>query len=133
MLVVLVKLDLLVQFICNVIYSYTRVAGLPEAVEKLAVLTLLIPYDRCINNGSGAFGIYLELIDDLVNAHGLDLLAAVRAERLSYTRIKKSEVIVYLGNSTYCGSGIADRGLLVNGDRRRQSFNTVQVRLIELA
>ena len=100
MLVILVKLDLLIQLICNVIYSYTRVAGLPEAVKELAELTLFIAYHRRVDDGSGAFGIYLELIYYLIYSHGLDLLAAGRTERLSDTRIKKSEVIVYLRNGT---------------------------------
>ena len=49
----------------------TCALDLPEALEELAELTLLASYNRRIDDGSGAFGIYLELIDDPTDAvHG---------------------------------------------------------------
>ena len=52
--------------------------------------------------------------------------------RYTDTRIKKTEIVIYLRYSTDSRSRITARRLLINGDRRRKTVDTVKIRLFQL-
>src|ERR1039458_10227310 len=52
--------------------------------------------------------------------------------RLADARIEQTQVVIDLGDGPDRRTGVARRGLLVNGDRGRQSLYEVHVRLVHL-
>ena len=62
-----------------------------------------------------------------------DFAPAHRAVRDADPRVEQAQVIVNLRHGAHGGAGILGRGFLVNGNRRGETFNIIQIRLFHLA
>ena len=132
-LLVLVELDILGKLIHYAVYANADEAGLPCAFELLCVLSLAVPDDRRKELHSGPLGELHNGVYHLVDALLGDDSSADRTVRNTYPRIEKSEVVVYLGNSSHGRTGVLGGGLLVYGYSRRESLYAVHIGLFHLS
>jgi hypothetical protein len=73
------------------------------------------------------------LVDDLLRGLPGDRPPALRAVRPAGAREQQAEVVVDLGDRPDRGARVAARRLLVDGDRRREALDEVDVGLVHLA
>ena len=73
-----------------------------------------------------------DLIHDLVNALLPDLTTAFGAVRHADPRPEKAQIVIDLRHCTHGGTGILGRGLLVNGDGRREAVDIIHIGFIHL-
>ena len=104
-----------------------------ELVEEGVVLPLAAPHDRRQHLEAGAVGELQHPVDDLLRRLARDELSAVRAVRDADPGVKKTEVVVDLGDGADRRARVARRRLLVDRDRRRQALDEVDVGLVHLA
>ncbi len=100
--------------------------------EKLAVLALALVDQWCEQHEPGAFAEGRELIHHLLDRLWLDRDLAVGTERYADGRPQQPQVVVDLGHRSHRRAWVARSGLLLDGDRRRQSFNGVHIRFLHL-
>ena len=104
-----------------------------QVAEQLAVLALAPAHHRGQHLEPGALVQLQHPVDDLLRALPRDRSAADRAVRLAHPGVQQPQVVVNLGDRADRGARVASRGLLVDGDRRRQPVDEVDVRLVHLA
>ena len=104
-----------------------------ELVEEGVVLPLAAPHDRRQHLEAGAVGELQHPVDDLLGRLARDELSAVGAVRDADPGVKKTEVVVDLGDGPDRRARVARRRLLVDRDRRRQALDEVDVGLVHLA
>ncbi|MNL49158.1 hypothetical protein D3C87_1720690 [compost metagenome] len=68
------------------------------------------------------------VLQDLVFAHALHLLARIVRESISSTRIQQTHKIVDLSNGTYCRTRVFTGRLLFNGNNRAQARHLIHIR-----
>ena len=122
-----VELDLLA------IDDRARVAARGEILEQVDELALLLRDHRAHDLVARARLERHELVGDLLHGLLLDALTAFGAVRYSDARPQQSHVVVDLGYRADRGPRVAVGGLLVDGDRRTQSFDEVHVGPVDLA
>ena len=74
-----------------------------------------------------------DLVDDLLDRLALDLASAGRAVRMADAGEEEPQVIVDLGDGPDRRARVAAGTLLIDGDRRREPVDLVDVRLLHLA
>ncbi len=131
--VLLVESDLLVERAhLAVDPSASETLGL-ELVEHLAVLALAPLHDRREHLELRA-GLQLhDAIDDLVGCLPLDGSAARRAVRDTDAREQQTQVVIDLCHGAHGRARVPARRLLVDGDRRGEPLDVVDVGLVHLA
>ena len=71
-------------------------------------------------------------LDDLLGGLAGDLPAATRAVRHADRGIEQAEVVVDFGDGADGGAWAAAGGLLLDGDRRREAFDRIDVGALDL-
>ena len=104
-----------------------------QLTQQLAVLALAPPHHRGQHLEPGALVELEHPVHDLLRALPRDRAAADRAVRLAHPRVQQPQVVVDLGDGADRGPRVAARGLLVDGDRRGQPVDEVDVGLVHLA
>ena len=132
-LVLLVEDDLLLEPAQLAVDLHAREAVRPQLLEELAVLALAPPHDRRQHHELGAVGELHHLVDHLLRRLRGDRAAAVKAVRMADPGPEQAQVVVDLGDRADRRARVARRGLLVDRDRRAETLDRVDVRLVHLA
>ena len=103
-----------------------------DRVEHPVALGLAILDERPQHEEPRPFGQPEDLVHDLLDRLTLDLVA-LGTVRMADAGIEQPEVVVDLRDGADGGSRVPARTLLVDGDRRRQPVDLVDVRLLHLA
>jgi hypothetical protein len=104
-----------------------------EFVEEVRELALASAHHRREHLKAGAFGHHQHLIDDLLRGLAGDPLTANRAVRRPRARVQQPQVVVDLGDRPDRRPRVPVGRLLVDGHRRRQALDEVDVGLVHLA
>ena len=107
-------------------------AGLADALDRLAVLALAAAHDRRQNHHPRAAGPGQQRFQNLLRRLLADQRAALAAGRFAQPSIEQPHVIVNLGDRGHRAAGIMAAGPLIDGDRRLQALDQVDVRPFEL-
>ena len=99
-------------------------------VEHRQVLALALADHRRQQHQLAAFRQGQDLVDHLADGLRLQRDVVVRAARGTDAGIKQAQVVVDLGDRTHGGAWVVGSGLLFDGNRRRQPFDGVHVRLL---
>ena len=110
-----------------------RVALRLQLAEQVRVLPLAAADHRGEHLEAGALGHLQHPVDDLLRRLPADRAAALRAVRPAGPGVEQPEVVVDLGDRAHRGARVAAGRLLVDGDRRGQALDEVDVRLVHLA
>ena len=131
-LVLLVEVDVLLELAHLAVDLDAREAVGAELLEQLAVLALAAAHHRRDDAEPGAAVEVAHLVDDLLDALPGDGAPALRAVRVADARVQQAQVVVDLGDRADRGARVARRGLLVDGDGRREALDAVHVGLVHL-
>ncbi len=104
-----------------------------QLAEQLEVLALAAADDRREHLEAGALVAVQDAVDDLLRRLAGDRLAARGAVRTADPGVEQAQVVVDLGDRADGRARVARGGLLVDRDRRRQTLDEVDVRLVHLA
>ena len=126
------QLDFFLQLPHFPIYPHTNITALFQLLKSFLKLSLFAPGNGRQYLNLGALRISHNLIHHLLYRLLADWLAAFWTMGCPHPGKQQTQIIINLCHSPHCGTGIAAGGLLVNGYRRRQSFNIVHIRLIHL-
>ena len=107
-------------------------ALLRELLEQALVLALAAAHDRREHLEARALLELEHAVDDLLRRLAGDDPAAVRAVRHADAGVEQAQVVVDLGDGADGRARVARRRLLVDGDRRRQALDEVDVGLVHL-
>src|SRR5437667_11938429 len=88
--------------------------------------------NRCQNEQASPLWQAQHLIHDLLHALGAHRLTTAGAMRHTQARKEQTEIIVDLCHSSHSRARIATHGLLLNGNRWRQTFDSIDIGLFEL-
>ena len=132
MLDILIKRDLLREFVHVPINHDANISALLGLLKDLLMTAFSAPHDRCQKLNPASFGEFHDTVDHLIDSLPLDHAAAVRAVRDTDPRVKKTQVIVNLRNCSDRGPRIPVRRFLVDGNGGRKTLNTLHIRLLHL-
>ena len=104
-----------------------------QLAEQVDVFTLAAADHRGQHLDPGALGHLQHPVDDLLRGLPGDRAAALRAVRPAGPRVEQPEVVVDLGDRADGAARVSAGRLLVDGDRRRQALDEVDVGLVHLA
>ena len=128
----LIELDGIVEAADLAVDAHAREALTAQIIEQLGELALAICDDRGQHEGAPALTGLEDLIGHLVGRLALDHAAALRAVRRADAREQQAQVVVDLGDRAHRGARVFARGLLVDGHRRRQAVDGIEVGLVHL-
>ena len=131
-LFIFLQLDLLGELILVAVYHHTDIAAAAGLVKNLRMLTLTAANNRRQQLDTRALGQRKNRVDHLVHGLAADLPAALRAMRNADSGIEQSEIVVNLRHRTDCRTGVAVCRLLVDGNRRRKTADTLHIGLFHL-
>ena len=131
-LVLLVEDDVLLEPAQLAVDFDAREAVAPQLLEELAVLTLAPPDHGRQHHELGALGELHHLIDHLLRRLRLDRTPAVKAVGMPDPGPEQAQVVVDLGDRAHRRARVARGGLLVDRDRRAETLDRVDVRLVHL-
>ena len=103
-----------------------------QLVEQVDELALAGAHHRREHLEPGALRHREHLVDDLLRGLPRDPLTAHRAVRRPGPRVQQPQIVVDLGDGADRRPRVAVGGLLVDGDRRRQALDEVDVGLVHL-
>ena len=132
MFLVLVQGNLFAQVADRPVHSHPGIAALSQVIELLPVLSFPAADDGGEELQSSARGEGHDLVDDLLDGLGVDLLPALVAVRTPRSGEEQAEVIVDFGYRADGGAGILGSGLLLDGDGRGEALNRIHVGLFHL-
>ena len=133
MLDIFVQLDLFRQFIHTAVDPDPDIAASLGTLQHLGMFTLTASDHRCQQLDLRTFSHVHDLIHHLVHSLLGDLSSALRAVGNTDPRIQQTEIIVDLCYGTHRGTRVTIGGFLVDGDGRRQPFDTFHIRLLHLS
>ena len=107
-----------------------REALADQVLEDVLVLALAVADDRRVDREARPLLELEHLVDDRVEALPRDRLAADRAVRPPDPRVEQAQVVVDLGHRADRRARVARGRLLVDGDRRAEAVDVVDVRLL---
>ena len=131
-LFILIKLYGFGELVHISVNAHAGISALTGIREDLLVHTLLRSHHGRKHHKSLACGKHHHAVDYLIHRLLLDLLAANGTVGSSNSRIKQTEIVIYLGNSTHRRTGILRRGLLIDGYGGRKSLYRINIGLIHL-
>ena len=108
-------------------------AASAQLAEELGVLTLAAPHHRGENLEASALGQGADLVHDLLRGLGGDDGVTDRAVLDAGPRVEQTQVVVDLCHGAHRGPGVARGGLLVDGHRRGETLDEVDIGLVDLA
>ena len=129
----LVELDLLVQPPDLVVDPDAAVALQPELLEELLELALAAPDHRRHHHEPRPLVEGHDPVGDLLDRLPLDRLPALGAVGLADPRPEQAQIVVDLGDGADRRARVARGRLLVDRDRRRETVDRVDVRLLHQA
>ena len=112
--------------------AHAREALALEVLEELGVLALAAQHHGREHEGPAPLGMREDLVRHLVGGLALDHASALRAVRRADARVKKAQVVVDLRDRADRGARVSRRGLLVDGDGRREAVDGVEVGFVHL-
>ena len=131
--VLLLQADLLVAELAHLaVDAHAREALPAQVLEELGVLALAVEDNGGEHEGATSLGALEDLVRHLVGGLALDHAAALGAVRRAHAREEQAQVVVDLRHGAHRGAGVSRRGLLVDGDGRREAVDAVEVRLVHL-
>ena len=131
-LLVLFQRDLLAQIVEIAVDAHAGKAAAPRALKHLAVLALLAPDHRREHLKARTLRQLKHAVDDLIDALPLDLAPAPRAVRRADARPEQAQIVINLRDRADGRARVLGGGLLVDGNRRGQALNHVDIRLVHL-
>jgi hypothetical protein len=132
-LLVALERDLLAQLVRRAVHADAREPLLADVLQQPLVLALAAAHDGAQDQQSRARGHALDLVGHLLDRLLLDLASADRAVRPADPGVEEAEVVVHLRDRADGRARVPRRALLVDGDRGREAFDHVHVRLLHLA
>ena len=129
---ILIERDFFAQFAHRAVDLDPHEAGAPQIAQLLAILALAVAHDRREHVNPRALGPRHDAVDDLLHALLRDLAPAVVAERMADAREQQAQVIIDLGDGGDGRARIARGRLLLDRNRRRESLDRIDVRLLHL-
>ena len=132
-LVLLVELDALLELHDLAVHAHAGEALAQEVGEELGELALAAQDHGGEDVGAAAVGGRDHLVHYLVGGLAFDDAAALRAVGRAHAGEEEPEVVVDLGHRAHGGARVLGRGLLVDGDSRREAVDGVEVGLVHLA
>ena len=133
MLLLLLQLRCLGQRVDHAVDPHPGIALRLQVRQQVDVLSLALPDHRREHLEAGAFRHLQHPVDHLLWRLLRDRLATDRAMRVADPGEQQPEIVVDLGDGADGGSRVPGGGFLVDRDRRRQSLDEVDVRLVHLA
>ena len=106
--------------------------GLAQLDQLLAVLALAAAHDRRQDVDARALGQLQDAVDDLLHRLRRDRAPALRAVRRADAREQQAQVVVDLGDGADGRARVLAGRLLLDGDRRREALDRVDVGLLHL-
>jgi hypothetical protein len=101
-----------------------------HGLEQVDVFALAVGHHRRHDHQLGALGHGQHGIDHLrYRLRGQRVVRVVDAVRGADARVQQAQVVVDLGHGAHGRTRVVRGGLLLDGDRRRQAFDHVHVRL----
>ena len=97
--------------------------------QRFGVFALAIFHHRRQQHQAFAFRLAQHVVDHLADGLRRQRHMVIRAARLADAGEQQAQVVVDLGDGADRGSRVVRGGFLLDGDRRRQTFNMVDVRL----
>ena len=107
-------------------------APAPQLPEQLGVLALAPAHHGGQDLEAGTLGQGTDLVHDLLGGLGGDDGVAHRAVLDPGAGVEQAQVVVDLGDGAHRGARVAGGGLLIDGHRRAQALDEVDVRLVHL-
>ena len=104
-----------------------------QLAEQVRVLALALAHHRGQHLEAGSLAQLEDAVHDLLRGLSADRLPALGAVRLADACEEQAQVVVDLGDRAHRGARVAGRGLLVDGHRRGQPVDEVDIRLVHLA
>ena len=132
-LLLLLELRRVGQRVHHPVDAHAAVALRVELVEQVDELALAGPHHRREHLEPHALVHGEHLVDDLLRGLAGDPLTAHRAVRGAGPGVQQAQVVVDLGDGADGRPRVAVGGLLVDGHRRRQAFDEVDVGFVHLA
>ncbi len=132
-LVLLVELDRIVELAHLAVDLHPREALAAQLLEQLPVLALAAAHDRREHHEPRALVQRHDVVDDLLRRLPLDRPPADVAVGPADPRPEQAQVVVDLGHRPDGRPRVARGRLLVDGDRRRQALDRIDVGLVHLA
>ena len=133
MLVIFLQLDLLGQIIQMSIDLHTDKSALSGFFQHFHMLTFPAFDHRGQQLNLRSLWQRHDLIHHLIHTLLMDLSAAFGTVWCADPCIEQTEIIIDLRHCSHRRSWITVGGFLINGNGRRQSFNTLNVRLLHLS
>ena len=127
-----IELDVLLERSELAVDARLRVAALPQRSELLLELALAAADDRRQHVDPFVLRIEHHHVGDALERLARDLLAAARAVRHADICEQQTQVVVDLGDRADRGSGVRSGRLLLDRDRRGQTLDEIDVRLLHL-
>ena len=103
-----------------------------QLLHHVAELTLLLLDHRREQHHPRVLRQREQLLDDVSRAQARNRLAALRAVRLADVGEQQAQIIVNLGGGGDGRTRVAAGGTLLDGDRRREPLDVIDVRLLQL-
>ena len=125
--------DLVVEGIHCAVNADALVAVLFLAGEQFGILFGADALDRGEQQSLGARRQSQYSFDDVVAGLRADGLSARRAVRLAEAGVEHAQIVINLGDCAHGASRRVACGLLLDGDGRRQAFDVLHRRLLQLA
>ena len=101
-----------------------------QLLQHVAELTLLLLDHRREQHYSRVLRKREELLDDVARAQARNRLAALRAVRLADVGEQQAQIVVNLGCGGDSRARVPTGGTLLDGDRRREPLDVIDVRLL---
>jgi hypothetical protein len=133
MTLVLFQFDIVFQKLLFSVYADTDISVLLKLFKRILERSLLFGNDRCQDRQSGALRFLPYGIDHFGNGLAGDRDIVVRAVRYACSGIQQTEIVIYFRYGSYRGTGVVGSCLLIDGNRRRQSFDQFYIRFVHSA
>ncbi len=129
----LVERNWLRQVVKLAVHAHANVAEALGLVEDVAMLALSSLHHRGRDEQPGSLGEEQHLVGDLLDRLLADLATAVGTVRMADARVHEAQIVVDLGHGADRRPRVLARPLLVDGDRRAQPLDVIDVGLLHLA
>ena len=124
-----VELGRRIQIDDRAVDAGAHVALAAQFLEHLHVLALAVLDYRREQQDRRALGQREDLVDHLADGLGRKIQAVVGAARRAGPRVQQTQVVIDLGDGADGGARIVRCRFLLDGDRRAQAIDAVDVRL----
>ena len=132
MLLLLSQRDVVGQLPHLAVYDGPRVPIATQQFKQIGEFPFSPSHNWRQNLEAGSLGVCEQCIHHLLGGLGLHWFAAHRAVRYAGSGEQQTQVIVDLGNRSHRGTWVAVGRFLVDGDRRAQTLDEIDIRFVHL-